>query len=156
MSLVDNLPKKFQVNPWKGTTYDELYEVFCQNIRGGRLTYQGGTVWHFPNMEDGREEIFWHLTGRKDHTGERFPDHRRCERLPWVNPLLRACPNSEVLEWDYEEGDGTIKTYVWLKDEDFLVIMKKYTNGSRRLVTSFWIDQENTRVKTEKKYRNRL
>ncbi len=58
----------------------------------------------------------------------------------------------EVLAWDHEEGDGTIKTYVWLENHDFVVIMKKYPDGRRRLITSFWVEYANTKRKLRKKY----
>jgi len=61
--------------------------------------------------------------------------------LPWVKPLIEHPSESEVLPWDYEEGDRKIKTYIWFKDHDFVVIMKKYPDGKRRLITSFYVDE---------------
>jgi hypothetical protein len=146
----------FAVMPWTQQTYDGLYDVFRQQIRNGALTYRGNVVWHFPEVSDGREEVFWHLTSREDKTtGDRLPDLRRCERITWVRPLVHACPHADVLDWDYVEGDGTTKTYLWLPDDDFLVILKKYPDGRRRLVTSFWVEYEHKRRELRKKYDNR-
>ena len=86
----------------------------------------------------------------------RIPDLRRCERLPWVKPMVEYPSDSELLCWDYLEGDGSIKTYVWLKDLDFVVIMKKLDNGSRRLITSFHLDSEFKKKDLERKYENRI
>jgi hypothetical protein len=61
-----------------------------------------------------------------------------------------------VIAWDYEEGDSQVKTYVWLKDYDFVVIMKKVRNNKRRLITSFYVDRRYKRQNFERKYRNRL
>jgi len=61
----------------------------------------------------------------------------------------------EVLDWDYEDGDGTIKTYLWLKDYDYLVILKKYQDGGRRLLTAYWIEYQNEKRKLQKKYEQR-
>jgi len=47
-------------------------------------------------------------------------------------------------------------TYLWLKDFDFLVLMKKYRDGSRRLITSYFIDYPHKRRKLEKKYNKRI
>ena len=69
--------------------------------------------------------------------------------------LIRVgCP--EELAWDYEEGDGTIKTYVWLDEYDFVVILKKYPDGGRRLITSFWVEYGHKKRSLRKKYENRL
>jgi hypothetical protein len=126
-------------------------------------------------MEDGREKIFWHLTTRvvkkikiprrkrkfypvgQTYIDEgRYPDLRRCERLPWVRALIEKGYEPEALAWDYEEGDLTIKTYIWLKNYNFTVIMKKYPDNKRRLITSFYIDKSYKRKDFERKYANRI
>ncbi|MBI4682784.1 MAG: hypothetical protein HY757_06755 [Nitrospirae bacterium] len=101
--------------------------------------------------------VFWHLTSRKDNTtGERLPDLRRSERLPWARPMLDNSDKHEVLGWDYEEDDGAVKTYVWLRDYDYLIVLKKYRDGGRRLITSFWIEYQNFKDKLKKKYDQRI
>ena len=87
---------------------------------------------------------------------DRLPDLRRSARLPWVRPMMDNCNQPEILAWDYEEGDRTIKTYVWLKGQDFLVLMKKYKDGSRRLITSYYVDQPHTRRSLLKKHGKRI
>jgi len=165
-----------EVSPWVsgGTkdTYEMLYTIFRRDFVDSRPNYLGYNVWHFPEKEDGKEKLFWHLTTRENRPkplprrmrryaadisqpGGRYPDLRRCERLPWVRPLITNSRQAEVLAWDHQEGDGDIHTYVWLKDRDFVVIMKKYRNGGRRLVTSFYVDEEYKRRDFERKYANR-
>lgn len=173
--MIDWLPEIFCVNPWSHNTYNDLYAIFCRDIRDATLRYCEQPVLIFPEKEDGKEVLFWHLTTRKqwvrpvprrkqkfERKGtlredfcERLPDLRRCERLPWVNPLIHNAFDSEVLAWDYKEGDGVIKTYVWIKDHSFVVIMKRRKNLSRCLITSFYIDKEYTRRDFERKYAER-
>jgi len=176
MCFPEWLPEMAQVSPWQNggvnDTYEMLYQIFCSDIKCG-LRYDGSNVWIFPEMEDGKEKIFWHLTSREQKTrkvprrkmkfykepvipSERLPDFRRSEKLPWVKPLIGNPKGLEVLAWDYEEGNRDIKTYVWLKNYDFLVIMKKYQDNSRRLITSFYVDQNYTRKDLERKYKNRI
>lgn len=173
--MPDWLPEIATVNPWTEDTYEMLYEIFCRDIRGHNLRYIGNDVWIFPEMEDGKEKIFWHLTtrdakrkkiprrkrrfypeGQTDIETERLPDLRRCERLPWVKSLIEHPSEPEVLAWDYEEGDRTVKTYIWIKDQDFVVIMKKYPNGKRRLITSFYVNRSFKRKDFEDKHANRI
>ncbi len=173
--MCDWLPEQAVVDPWTANTYDMLYGIFCRDIRDSRLRYCGNNVWIFPDKEGGREKVFWHLTTREakpqkiprrkrkfykesqvDAEPERLPDLRRCERLPWVKPLIEHPTDPEVLAWDYEEGDGAIKTYVWIKKHDFVVIMKKYTDGRRRLITSFYVDSDYKRGDFARKYANRI
>ncbi len=157
MSYPNWLPELFSVNPWKDTTYEELYALFRKDFIESQPVYEGQPVWIFPEMENGKEKIFWHLTTREDkRTKERFPDLRRSERLPWVRAILDEPDHTELLIWDYVEGDGDINTYVWLKDYDFVILLKKYPNGSRRLLTSYWLDYKNAKDKLQKKYEQRI
>ncbi len=45
---------------------------------------------------------------------------------------------------------------VWLKDQDFLVLMKEYRDGRRRLITSYRVDRPHTRRSLQKKYAKRV
>jgi len=151
------LPEPLHLKTWSHDTYDRLYQWFCSEILSAPLQYDGSKVWYFPDIEDGREALFWHLTAREDKaTGDRIPDLPRCRRLPWLRPLLLNTRRPGVLGWDYLEGDGSTKTYVWLRDYDYVVIMKKYPDGSRRLVTAYCIQYSNERRKLQKKYDGRL
>lgn len=73
-----------------------------------------------------------------------------------MKALIEHSSEPEVYAWDYEEGDLKIKTYVWLKDLDFVVIMKKFRGEKRRLITSFYVDKPNKRKGFERKYENRI
>lgn len=157
MSHPQWLPELFPVNPWQHDTYEALYRLFTRDFKESQPVYDGQVVWFFPEMEDGKEKIFWHLTSREDKAaGDRLPDLRRSERLPWVRPMLDYPGKPEVLAWDHREGDGTVKTYVWLENDDFVVIMKKFSNGRRRLITSFWVEYGNVRRKLRRKYERRI
>jgi len=173
--MPDWLPDIVCVDPWTQSTYDMLYRIFCRDIRDNELRYFGKEVWIFPEMEDDREKIFWHLTtryvkkikiprrkkkfypaGQTFIEEGRYPDFRRCERLPWIRGLIENAKEPEVLAWDYKEGNLKKKTYVWLKNYDFAVIMKKYPDGKRRLITSFYVDNPYKRKDFERKYANRI
>jgi len=157
MSSPDWLPELFSVNPWQHDTYENLYCLFEKDLKETQPIYDNQVIWFFPEMEDGKEKIFWHLTSREDkEAGERLPDLRRSERLPWVRPILDNPEKPEVTAWDHEEGNGTVKTYVWLENYNFVVIMKKYPDGRRRLITSFWVEYENTKNSLRKKFDRRI
>jgi len=145
------------VNPWTEQTLEILYRIFQRDFKDTQPDYRGFTVWFFPDREEGKEVLFWHMTSETDpETGQRLPDLRRCERLPWARPMLDHSWEPEIQAFDYREHDGDIHTYVWLKDHDYLVLMKKYKDGRRRLITSFYIKYPHYRHKLEKKFRQRL
>ena len=70
--------------------------------------------------------------------------------------ILENPDKPEVLAWDNKEGDGSIKTYLWLKSFNFLVLMKKYRDGRRRLITSYYVNYPHKRRNLEKKYKRRI
>ncbi|MCR4434100.1 MAG: hypothetical protein NUV70_08650 [Caldiserica bacterium] len=151
------LPDMFPVNPWTDKTYDLLYQIFRRDFLENHVYYQGNSVWFFREKENGKEIIFWHLTSHEvGKQGGRIPDPRRAERLPWARAMIDNCQEPEILAWDYLEGNGDIKTYIWLKDYDYLIIMKKYQDSTRRLVTAFWIEYVHFKEKLIKKYKNRI
>ena len=173
--MPDWLPEMASVNPWTEATFEMLYEIFCKDIRDADLKYFGHNVWIFREMEGGKEAIFWHLTSRKERPKkvprrkkkflkdgqeksepERLPDLRRCERIPWIKPMIESSAEPEVTAWDYEEGDRTIKTYIWIRNRNFVVIMKKYPDGKRRLITSFYVDSQYKKNDFKRKYANRI
>ena len=152
-SLPRWLPPMAEVNPWTAGTFDLLYAIFQRDFKDSQPFYKCHPVWFFPETEEGKEVIFWHMTSEKNKaTGERIPDLRRSERLPWPRPMIDFSQQPEVLAFDYLESDGDTNTYVWLKDHDFVVLMKRYRDGRRRLLTSFYINYPNYRGKLLRKY----
>lgn len=153
------LPEPFAGDPSvNNEDYDRLYhEVFCRDFKSSEMLYRGHYVWFFEKMFLGRELIFVHLTSRKKapDTEERELRPERCARLPWVRPMIEHADDPAVLSWDYEEGDGDINTYVWLHEHDYVVIMKRMKDGSRRLFAAYCVD-EHERMKFRKKYENRI
>lgn len=167
------LPALIQVFPWPHNMFDILYGIFCREIRDVHFLYLGHDVWFFRDQEDGKEAMFWHLTSRKPSTiprrkrkffaaddavesDERVPDYPRCERLSWVRPVTENAQDAVVLAWDYREDDGSVHSYAWLKDENFVVVLKKMRDGTRRLITSYYVDFESKRKSFERKYNDRV
>ena len=156
-ALIAWLPPMAQVNPWTAGTFEMLYGIFKRDFKDSQPVYDGHPVWFFPEMEDGKEVIFWHMTSEKHRdSGERVPDLRRCERLPWARPMIDNSRQPEIVAFDYLEADGDTNTYVWLQDHDFVVLMKRYRDRRRRLLTSFYIKYENYRGKLQRKYATRV
>ena len=70
--------------------------------------------------------------------------------------MLDNCSHPEIKAWDYEEGDGDVHTYVWLENSDYVIVMKRYRDGRRRLITAYYVDYESKRKALLKKYTKRL
>lgn len=160
-SRPDWLPDIVSVNgPW-GTVVARLYEVFRQDFCEAGCSFQGRPVWWDRTKSDSPfEETFWHLITQFDYQQkERLFDPRRAERLPWCKPTITHCDEPVVSLWDYRESNGDVRTYLWLENWDYIVILqKKQLNRDpvAFLVTAFYVEGDSTRKKLRRKRARRV
>jgi hypothetical protein len=129
---------------------DELYDVFERDFTYGRPRYENRPVWW------NRNEVstpygylgytFWHLISREDqNTGIRQFDIERAKRITWCAAIIKNAACSEVKVWERPDPSGNPKTYLWLQDFDYLVILQKLSRGDKGevvfLVTGFYVDK---------------
>lgn len=154
----DWLPDLLELMPWKTDTFKVLYDLFKIDFIESAPVYMGKKIIVPKQKENDGEEIFNHLTSKKDEdTGERLPDIKRAERLLWIKPIIEHADEPEIFDWDYyDEDKKRIITYLWLKDYDFIVIMKKLKNERRVLLTAYYVKYNNAKRKFEKKYADRI
>lgn len=161
MTLPEWLPPTLDLNGDWSDALHTLYQVFTRDFKSGTLWLGEERIWYdqriLPNEH--HEECFWHLVTRKDCTsGERLPDFRRAERLPWCVPILRHIADPAVKFWQHREGDGRMRTYAWLEAGDYVVILER---KARRvgtvafLLTAYHLDGPSMRRSMQKRYERR-
>lgn len=139
-----------------------LYQIFDRDFRQTGCKFETLPVWwDRRKLDSPYEEGFWHLITKFDHDQrERLLDPRRAERLPWCKPTTMHSDTPEVKVWDYEAGNSKIRTYVWLENWDYIVILeKRQLRGGRSiafLITAFHIRGNSTRRKLRRKYEDRI
>lgn len=139
-----------------------LYAVFYNDFHHGRPTYEGRPVWWNQTLNPGEqyEEGFWHLITRTDNfIGDRLLDTRRAERLPWCAPTIVNAAEAEIKRWDYLEGSGRKRTYLWLRDFDYVVVLEKRIQRGKSiafLITAYHVDGERAKDNLERKFRKRV
>ncbi|HPO13881.1 MAG TPA: hypothetical protein PLI09_10585 [Candidatus Hydrogenedentes bacterium] len=139
-----------------------LYFVFEKDFPRGHPMYDNRPVWWNRTIRPGEkyEEGFWHLITRSDkQTCSRLLDPRRAERLPWCAPTILHSDATEIQIWDYSESSGRIRTYLWLQDYDYLVVLEKRHQRGRAiafLITAYYVDGERTRENLRRKFQKRL
>lgn len=97
----------------------------------------------------GMENGFWHCVSEGSPGKPRVFDQSRCERIPWLLPVIRNSHDERVSFWLKRQG-GELRPHFWL-DESYLVVLAdrgKYFF----LVTTFVTDRTHTR---DKKRRDR-
>lgn len=143
----DWLPKKLEI---KGMSveqnYKDLHAIFERDLLNlDKIIVDGKSVcidMGKDKVYTGYERGFLHFVTRKNGK-QRIIDFERAERLNWVLPVLTHYLEPEVSAF-YYIGPKDEALYLWLKDFDFLIILKdqksqKYKD-SRIMVTSYHVD----------------
>jgi hypothetical protein len=152
-----------------------LYAVFESDFKHGRPRFRGCPVWHNQRINNDAhhrfEEGFWHLVTRdqwvfdqktRRNIKDRLPDLDRASRLPWAKPIVDhdSDPSVTVFEFEDETRKGkVVRTYLWLHDWDYVVILEKQTKTRGfiyLLVTSFLMDIPAKRKDLQSRYDRRL
>jgi hypothetical protein len=144
---------------WEDYILPLLYGVFERDFKMSNLCFRGLPVGFSDKLDRGKEESFWHITHKdKSEKGKiinRIFDPERSKRIHWVRPVIENHSEPCIKCWDYEEGDKRIRTYLWLEEQDFLVILEKRPK-KYYLVTVFYVCYEKKREDLREKYKKRL
>lgn len=162
ISLPDWLPELLDTNGSWDEILQRLYTVFTSDFVTGDPSYEGLPVWHDRRKLDGdpHEEGFWHLVTMKDrNTGDRLLDTPRAKRLRWCRATIDNGSPPDVLVFDYEEGGGQLRRYLWIHECDYLVILEKRKPGGKdkayMLITAFYLDGPSSKRRIQRKYDER-
>ena len=155
------LPALISVNGSPEEIFARLYEIFETDFKQTRLSLEAKPVrWDTRILEGKYEEGFWHLITKQDRdTQERLLDSRRAERISWCAPSIKNFKDQAIKAWDYEESKKRIRTYLWLEEFDYVVILEQREQRGQEivfLITAFHVDGESTRRGLRRKYENRL
>ena len=152
------LPEIVNVNGEWDEILRRLYQIFDQDFRKSECAFEERQIfWDKRVVEGPYEEGFWHLiTKTASPTGERLPEPRRAERLPWCKPTLTNSRDSAVKVWDHKEG--RTRTYVWLEHWDYVIVLEKRKQRIGEiafLITAFFVDGDSSRRNLRRKYQAR-
>lgn len=88
------LPELVECEKWASfPEYEKLiYGIFKANFIDSQPSLEGKTVnIRREHRIDGYEQFF-HITNKAFDAGkERSPDRKRCERIKWIQQLMRNC-----------------------------------------------------------------
>jgi hypothetical protein len=154
------LPHTVNVNGQWDKILAMLYHIFETDFLINQPDFEGREVWIDDRKLDGvYEEGFWHLiTKGNTEIGDRLFDIPRAERLPWCAPTIDNSTDSGVRVWDYREGSGRLRTYLWLVNWDYVVILEKRHKRKgeiAHLITAYHVGGASTRKSLQRKYEER-
>jgi len=137
----------------------KLYGVFENDfIRKPRYFDKLKVIWDNRKLDGRYDEGFWHLITKDDQvTRERLPDFPRASRLSWCGPCISNYQDVIVRVWDFVEGNGKIRTYLWLENWDYVVVLEKKPKTKEAfLVTAYYVEGDSTRRRLKKKLNDKL
>lgn len=143
------------------TVVTDLYAVFHADFVVGKPKLGTMPVWWDQHRARGAayEEGFWHLVTRTDDlTMARVPDFPRARKLPWCAPIILHSTDAYVTAWRYQEGNGKVRTYLWVQPDDYVIVLEERTARLGQvafLVTAYAVDGESTRRNLARKLANR-
>ena len=138
-----------------------LQGVFNRDIRNNpRFIFRDKKI--HPTPEDGidsLERLFNHLTTRIINKNERKRefDLPRSVRLHWVKFHVEEQKKENMLVFSVDEPNG-IRTYIYDKDEEYVIILEPYRNRSAYyLLSAYYLEgKDKARNTMMKKYKRKL
>ena len=78
---------------------DAVYAVFNTDFIARRAHYEAKKILLIgrdAELIDGKERRFWHCVSEGELEDARSPDLRRCERMPWMRPVIEHASEPTV------------------------------------------------------------
>ncbi len=175
MSRPSWLPPELNLDGLAEKIFPALYVVFDRDFKKSQPSFESLRV--IPDMRKlpnsmNYEEGFWHLTSKDEEivtyergqkkftkTGNRLIDYARAERLPWCRQVIVNSNDSEIIVWNFKENSGKIRTYLWLKNFDYVIVLEKNPMRSGgmifRLITAFYTGHGSKKKDLESRFAKR-
>lgn len=161
MKCIDFLPELIDTNGEWEDIVNRLYLVFVNDLKNRMIYFESRRVIFDNRKTDSdKENAFWHLIDKeKDKEKDnRLFDPRRAERLGWIRPIIENSHCPDILKFDYVEDNGKVRTYLWLKEYNFVVILEKQTRNRSNLaalITAFYVSGKKN-INLQYKYENKV
>ncbi len=141
------LPEALRYEDFKGDWdkfLEAVYSIFERDFKKTRPKYDGRPITYDSKIESGKEAAFWHITSSIDrNTGDRVPDLRRCERVPWPKPMLEHPMDTAITVWKSERkkphSPRQMRVLIWLENLDYIVVLTERPK-EMVLVTAYCTD----------------
>lgn len=101
----------------------------------------------------GREDIFNHITCCNNYN-QRIPglfDLQRAIRLNWIRLIIENYEKQEVLFFEEPSKKKGMTIYFWLKNVEYLVIVRRTKNNQLFLTTAFYVEKSSNYARNLKK-----
>ena len=86
---------------------ETIYKIYTDTILNSNITFKNIPVRpRYSPLEQGKEHGFWHVTSEGYIEEERQPDLRRCERIKWLEWVIRNFSGyDEISCWEEKRNN---------------------------------------------------
>lgn len=114
---------------------DAVYAVFDRDFIRTECLLRGKRVGvrRQPSFEN-KWFTFWHCISEGEVEEQRTPDLRRCERIPWIRPIIEHDCESCVDVWTARKNRDE-RLYLWFSEQYLIVLGIR--NGYYLLITAY-------------------
>lgn len=130
---------------------EAIYDVFCTDIVDSTPSFRGAPIRlkRHPYLRD-KEATFWHVTSEGKQEDQRLPDLRRCERVPWIRPMIEAGDSDRVLHWRNRRSAQWSSIFA-VPDLSYVVVARDRGHYLLRW-TAYCVEQRHSRDKLRREY----
>lgn len=126
---------------------DKYYKVYQDNIFNGNHYFLGKKIHYDDRNFDGKHACFWHLITRNiKEFDERYPNKDRMQRIHWTQFILQNCMSNDIICWkelaQTKNRGLQYQTFLWNKENQFVVILEAQKDKNYRLVSSYCVDEK--------------
>jgi hypothetical protein len=130
---------------------DAVYNIFRRDFVASRPIFRGRKLGHkrYP-LSDGKEATFWHVIQEGKTEGERIPNLRRCERVPWIRPIIEHENEPVIKIWENSRRNEA-RICLWIEDHEYLVVLAK-RKGYVILWTAYPVIEPHRKSKLQREF----
>jgi hypothetical protein len=158
-TIPDWLPSLIYLHEFGGdwdSFINAVYQVFRRDFITTKPSFRGIKVEIKKDpSEKGKEFTFWHIVQVGEDEASRIPDIRRCERVPWIRPIIDHEDDPMIKVWP-QKRNGQTRIALWFEEKEYMVILA-CGKGYVLLLTTFMVTRPNQKRRRQREYeKNRM
>jgi hypothetical protein len=154
------LPLKIYLEDYAGNYgkyIDAVYAIFEKDFIKSKAKFGSHPLgMKFNPLFQERAYTFYHMTHEGEDEGNRIPDIRRCECLPWARPAVENAQKWGLKFWRQSRSHSKNRVCIWLEssedvEDDYFIILE-VRETYVLLWTAFMAIYSNTTRKKQEEY----
>lgn len=132
---------------------EHIFGIFEKDFILSKPKFNNKDVLYSGGIREGKPECFWHIITENYNPNEKQNEIRdwdllRCERVPWIKPIIENSDDKSILKWKNNRSKGE-RVLLFLESENYLVVL--HIKKTYFLVTAYYV-RAHTKTSLLKEY----